>query len=373
MKKILILYAKYGGGHFSAANAIYNYLKTNENLEIEMIDCIEYINKFLNTSTTGAYKFLAKKAPQTWKKIYYGAQKGVLSKVSNSTNVLMAKKLNKLFKQYQPNIVISTHPFSTQMTSYIKRHYNYKCQLSTILTDFQPHDQWLVGHEYCDQFFVSNENIKEQLINKYKINENKIHVTGVPISPRFLETFNDSEIYKEFNLNPSKKTILFFGGGEFGLGEKRTVEILKALCKHLDNYQIIAVSGKNKKMNIEFLNFKNSIQNNDLHVFEYINKVPELMHISSVIFTKPGGLTSSESLVSSLPMVIINPIPGQEEENAEFLEKSGVGIWLKKDDDIDSIISSLLNDINKLKTMSECCKKLAKPNSTKEICKYIEQ
>ena len=122
MKKILILYAKYGGGHFSAANAIYNYLKTNKNLEIEMIDCIEYINKFLNTSTTGAYKFLAKKAPQAWKKIYYGAQKGVLSKVSNSTNILMAKKLNKLFKEYQPDIVISTTsspaPSITESTEY---------------------------------------------------------------------------------------------------------------------------------------------------------------------------------------------------------------------------------------------------------------
>ena len=155
------------------------------------------------------------------------------------------------------------------------------------------------------------------------------------------------------------------------MGKKRTVLILKSLAKHLDEYQIVAVSGRNKKMNNEFLNLYKKLQNEDLHVLKYTKDVPSLMHISSLVVTKPGGLTSSESLASNLPILIINPIPGQEEENAEFLEASGSAVWLKKEDNIDDVINNLLNDPQKLEQMKINTTQIAKPNSTMDICKIL--
>ncbi len=95
------------------------------------------------------------------------------------------------------------------------------------------------------------------------------------------------------------------------------------------------------------------------------------MNISSLVITKPGGLTTTESLASNLPMIIINPIPGQEEENAEFLESNGVGIWIKKNDNIKEKLESILCNSTKLNEMLENTKKLAKPHSTENICKII--
>lgn len=95
------------------------------------------------------------------------------------------------------------------------------------------------------------------------------------------------------------------------------------------------------------------------------------MSISTLVITKPGGLTSTEALTSNLPMLIINPIPGQEEENAEFLEENKVAIWLKKDDDINSILNILLNDKNILKTMKDNTRLISRPNSTKNICEIL--
>ena len=95
------------------------------------------------------------------------------------------------------------------------------------------------------------------------------------------------------------------------------------------------------------------------------------MSISDLVVTKPGGLTSTESLSSGLPMVLINPIPGQEEENAEFLETSGVAIWLKKDSNFESIIAELLSEKSKLRQMKLNTKLLAKKHSTKDICDII--
>ena len=189
------------------------------------------------------------------------------------------------------------------------------------------------------------------------INENKIHVTGIPMSDRFFENFDKEKIYKMFELNPSKKVILFFGGGEFGLGKDRTVQVLEAFIKKLTDFQIVAVAGKNEKMKEAFEELvKNNQAEDRVRVLGFTDKVPELMNISCLVVSKPGGLTTTESLASNLPMIIINPIPGQEEENAEYLVNHNTAIWLKKDDNVEEIINNLLSDSSKLEEMSNNAK-----------------
>lgn len=373
MKRVLILYAKYGGGHLSAANSIQNFIEENYyfDTQVKSVDCVEYASPVLSGLTIEAYKDMAKKAPWAWKKVYYNSENGALSHISTDIAKKMARKLHTLFKEFLPDIVISTHPFATQMTSYLKEHENVDCKLATVLTDFAPHAQWLVGKDYCDLFFVSNDDMKTELINDYNIPETKVFVTGIPLSDRFLDNFKEDECFDVLRLKKEKKVLLFFGGGEFGLGEKRTVKVLKSLANHLDEYQIVAISGRNKKMNNEFLKLYKKVKNDDLHIYKYTTNVPELMYISSLVVTKPGGLTSTESLASGLPMLIINPIPGQEEENARFLEKSGAAVWIKKDDDIDMIVDNLLKDTDKLEKMKENCLALSKRDSTKNICNII--
>ena len=124
-------------------------------------------------------------------------------------------------------------------------------------------------------------------------------------------------------------------------------------------------------MNAEFTKIAEKINNEDLHVMKYCTDVPDIMHISTLVVTKPGGLTSSESLASHLPIIITNPIPGQEEENAEFLEGSGAAVWLKKDDDIDAVIDGVLSNSARLQEMKEKSVSIAKPDSTRDICKKV--
>ena len=372
MKKVLIFYAAYGGGHLSAAKSIQKYITENlTDVESEMVDCMKYINKPLEKVTTGAYREMAKKAPKLWGKVYFDSEKGLLSEISKDSNKLMAKKLSKLINEINPDLIISTHPFSSQMASYLKGKGKIDCEIATILTDFAIHKQWLVGSEYTNNFFVSNDTMKNDMID-LGINENKIHVTGIPMSDRFFETFDKEAIYKMFNLNPDKKVILFFGGGEFGLGKDRTVQVLGSFIKKLTDFQIVAVAGKNEKMKEAFEELaKNNQAEDRVRVLGFTDKVPELMHISCLVVSKPGGLTTTETLASSLPMIIINPIPGQEEENAEFLESKGAGVWLKSTDNPDDIIDLVFKDENKLEQMKENAIKLAKKNSTKEICNIL--
>lgn len=372
--KVLIFYASYGGGHLNAAKSIENCIKTNyKDMDVEMIDCMKYVNKTIEKVTTAAYREMAKKAPWAWGRIYSDAQKGPLAHITTRSNKIMAIKLLKLLREKKPDLIISTHPFGSQMCSYLKRKNKINSKIATIMTDFAPHDQWLVGHEYTDYFFVAHNKMKDYLINK-GISESKVFDTGIPISENFQKQYNKKEIFDKYNLDESKFTILFFGGGEFGLGKTRTVQIFNNFVEVTknNNIQIIAISGKNPKMKSAFEEVVDSNDaNSTVKIIEFSNEVPKLMAIANLVVTKPGGLTTSESLASHLPMVVINPIPGQEEENAEFLESKNIAVWIKKSDDSKEIIKSLLNNKEKISIMKENTKILARPNSTRDICDVL--
>ncbi len=372
--KVLIFYASYGGGHLNAAKSIENCIKTNyTDIDVEMIDCMKYVNKTIEKVTTAAYREMAKKAPWAWGRIYSDAQKGPLAHITTRSNKIMAIKLLKLLREKKPDLIISTHPFGSQMCSYLKRKNKIDSKIATIMTDFAPHDQWLVGHEYTDYFFVAHNKMKDYLISK-GISENKVFDTGIPISENFQKLYNKKEIFDKYNLDENKFTILFFGGGEFGLGKTRTVQIFNNFVEETknNNIQIIAISGKNPKMKSAFEEVVNSNNaRSNVKIIEFSNEVPKLMAISDLVVTKPGGLTTSESLASHLPMIVINPIPGQEEENAEFLESKNIAVWIKKSDNSKEIIKNLLNNKEKINIMKENTKILARPNSTRDICDIL--
>ena len=370
--KIIIFYASYGGGHLNAAKSINEYILENyKNVDIELIDCMKYINKTIEKVTTSAYNEMAKKAPWAWGKIYADSQKGPLAHLSSRSNKIMAIKLLKLLREKNADLIISTHPFGSQMCSYLKRKGKINSKIATIMTDFAPHDQWLVGSDFTDYFFVAHDKMKQYLINK-NIPEEKIFSTGIPISTRFTKKYDKEKLLKEFNLQPGKQTILFFGGGEYGLGKSKTFNIFENLIQANENMQVIAISGKNPEMKKEFENIiEKHNKSNCVKLLSYTNKVPELMSISDLVVTKPGGLTTSESLASCLPMVIINPIPGQEKENAEFLENHGIAVWIKNSNESKMIFELLLSNKEKLEDMKKNTSILAKPFSTAEICKIL--
>ena len=319
MKKVLIFYACYGGGHISAANSIKECITSNyPEIEVTSIDFMEYLSKTIDKLTTTAYEEMAKKIPSLWGTFYSGSEKGPLAKISIDSNKIMAIKLHLLIKKYNPDYIISTHPFGSQMCCYLKRKGKLDAKIATIMTDFKSHSQWLIGSDYTDLFFVSNENMKQELIEK-NIPKNKIFVTGIPVGNKFSQNYDKKAILNDLNFVDTKKIILFFGGGEFGLGKSMTLDVFNCLVSKFPDTQIIAISGKNENLKYKFSQIVlDNDRTNNVKILEFTDKVAELMSISDVVVTKPGGLTSSESLVSHVPLVIINPIPRSRRRKCRF-------------------------------------------------------
>ncbi len=296
--RILIFYGSYGGGHLSAARYIKEYIESNYSNEIFMVDAIEYVNKALNKVTTKAYSNMAKNAQWAWRQLYYSSEKAPLKQLTNETHKAMALKLNKLLQEISPDLIISTHPFSSHMCAYLKKKEKIDCKIATVLTDYAPHNQWLMYPEFIDYFFVAHEGMKDCLVSS-GIEKSKIFPTGIPLSNRFLAHYDKTRVLSDFGLCENKKTILFFAGGKYGLGKDNTYEILKSLVDKFSNMQIVAIAGKNSKMKKQFEEIASEgNSSNTVRILSYTNKVPELMSVSDLVITKPGGLTTTESLAS---------------------------------------------------------------------------
>ena len=371
---ILLFYASYGSGHLSAATAIEQYIKENyPDAKTLKIDCVEYINKSINKISTSAYKSIILKTPMLWGQVYKLLKNDTILDITQFSNRFMAKKIFTLFEDFEPDLVISCHPLGGQITSFLKSHKKTNCKLATVMTDFASHKQWLIGKDYTDYFFVSNIEMKTSLISE-GIYPNKIYVSGIPISPNFYKNYDKENIYKSLNIEKNKKNIIFFGGGSLGLSSSSNIQaILTSLLQATDeSHQIIIISGKNQKLYNDFQKtINNTYHKSQIKLIDFTTELPELLPITSFVITKPGGLTITECISTNVPIILINPIPGQEKENAHYIADNKMGIWIKATKPTSEYFQEIFNDTKLIEEIKENQKKYSHINSTKNICDIL--
>ena len=371
---ILLFYASYGSGHLSAATAIEQYIRENyPDAKTLKIDCVEYINKSINKISTSAYKSIILKTPMLWGQVYKLLKNDTILDITQFSNRFMAKKIFNLFEDFEPDLVISCHPLGGQITSFLKSHKKTNCKLATVMTDFASHKQWLIGKDYTDYFFVSNIEMKTSLISE-GIYPNKIYVSGIPISPNFYKNYDKENIYKSLNIEKNKKNIIFFGGGSLGLSSSSNIQaILTSLLQATDeSHQIIIISGKNQKLYNDFQKtINNTYHKSQIKLIDFTTELPELLPITSFVITKPGGLTITECISTNVPIILINPIPGQEKENAQYIADNKMGIWIKTNKPTSEYFQEIFNDTKLIEEIKENQKKYSHINSTKNICDIL--
>lgn len=371
---ILLFYASYGSGHLSAASAIEQYIKEHyPNHKTLKIDCVEYINRSINKISTSAYKNIILKTPLLWGQVYKLLKNDAILDITQFSNRFMAKKIFKLFEDFEPDLVISCHPLGGQITAFLKSHNKTNCKLATVMTDFASHKQWLIGKDYTDYFFVSNIEMKTSLISE-GIFPNKIYVSGIPISPNFYKNYDKESIYNSLKILKNKKNIIFFGGGSLGLSSSTNVQnILTSLLQATnESYQIIIISGKNQKLYNEFQKtITNTNHTSNTKLIDFTTQIPELLPITSFVITKPGGLTITECITSNVPVILINPIPGQEKENAQYIVDKKMGIWIKTNKPTPEYFQDILNDDKLIKEIKNNQKIYSHLNSTQNICNIL--
>jgi processive 1,2-diacylglycerol beta-glucosyltransferase len=363
--KIIITYASAGTGHRRAAEALYNYFKENcPTHDLKIIDILEKTNPFFKNLYCWGYPFFVNHALWLWCFgfwiTYIKAFRPIIKTLVSLINQLNTRNFVQFLIQENADFIISSHFFPVEVVARLKRNQKLDSKLVTVITDFGVHPFWVLDD--TDIYIVASDFSKEQLIQQ-GVKENKIEVLGIPIDAKFLKSFDKNILCKKFNIAPDKFTVLIVTGS-FGIGKiEEAVDLL------YQEVQILAVCAQNK---ILYARLK---QKNypGLKIFGFIDNIQELMAVSDIIITKPGGLTISESLAMDLLPIFITAIPGQETENAKVLAKKSIGINIKDIASIKDIVVDLKNHPDKLKNIKEKISKEKRPFAAKDLCNVICQ
>ena len=366
--KALVLSITAGQGHNATAKAVCTYLESI-GCEAEMLDTFNYVSRILGETVSRGYLITANKAKLAYKGAYRLAEKRRKSRSDASptraTGNILSKKLLRYINAYDPDVIICTHIFAGIILDVLKEKRETDAKCIGILTDFAFHPYWEEGLN-LDYVVTPNELLLAQA-EKKGFTESQVLPLGIPINPKFSGSISKAEARARLGLDINKRTVLLMGGS-MGYGNiEQTVESLDAV-KH--DFQVISVCGNNTaaKAKIDNLKTKKRILN-----FGYTDQVDLLMDASDCIITKPGGLTSSEAMAKGLPIVIVNPIPGQEDRNTEFLLNNGVAMSVTPTSPLDEVLFQLFSDERRIELMKQSISLIAKPNSTRDICEFAKK
>ena len=365
-KRVILMYISEVSGHHSATIAIEKALKILQpNTQTLNINAFNYTNPISEKVVNRLYLGVIKRTPGLWDYLYDNPTVVKnLEKIKESIHKFNSPKLKRLFEKFKPDAVICTQAFPCGMVADFKRTYNSPIPLIAVLTDYIPHSYWI--YDLVDYYITPSEEVSLRLIKK-GIDSQKIKIMGIPFDPQFNEDIYPESVFQKLGLQPNVTTILIMGGGQ-GLGPIKT--IVRSLEKIKPGLQEIVVCGINSKL---YRSLKRKIKKykKKILLFKYLDNVHELMGISDIIITKPGGITTAEALAKKLAMIIVKPIPGQEVSNTDYLTQKGAAIKIGKPKDVGRAVEELLNHPAKLKQLRESAGFISKPNASLDIAKLI--
>lgn len=334
VKKVLIFYTSaVGQGHKRSAEAIkLTFNRLYPSYEIILVDSLSTINKTFNNIISFFYKLILKYTPSIWRLIYSNEKQ--MSKF-RFMSYIFSFRFKKIIKENNPGVVICTQAFPCIILSHIKENF----KLVAVLTDFNVHKWWV--NKNIDLFTVPTEETKSELINS-GIDGDKIKVTGIPIK---------KIKYKEKPNN----NILILGGGAGLLNYKEIMRVIP------QKYNLSVVLGNNKEVNLESKNVKQ---------YSYVENIEKLYASSKIVITKPGGLTLSELIFINKPMILVNPLPGQEQKNADYLLKNHAALRAYNINEIPSLIKKL-EERKFLNEIKNNLRKISKPNASENIVRLL--
>jgi len=365
MKRILIFTISTGGGHNQVAASLENEFKALD-YDVVKLDLLKETNRILDVVISDGYRILATTMPKTYGGLYRLSDKKIVNKrLTRVINRIHYNKMYKLITENKPDLIIGTHPFIVNIIGNMKKNRLLNIPFISIVTDYQAHQTYV--NSYVDAYITASYYTSQSLINR-GISEKKIFKYGIPIRKEFYDGQDQS--IKELISSKDKLTILLMGGS---MGLKPMQKVLDNLVLNKAPLKIIAVCGSNKFLKHEIEeNYQGKYDDKEIVVYGFTKEVPHLMDMSDLIITKPGGITVSESIVKNIPMIIPYFIPGQEEENIDFLVKYKVAIKVDSINDINRTIDNIVEQPEVLDKMKKNMKKLSNTYSIKNIIRLSD-
>lgn len=366
MARILLLHASVGTGHKTAAKALEKAFRLRQVEHVWCKDALEYGLKLFQELYTGSYLELSEKVPVLWSYFYERSDKNetdLTKALRTLVDRLGVTELRALIEHYRPDAVICTHFLPLNLLAREKRKGRLEARLYCVVTDYTGHVYWV--DPIVDGYFVATPETGEMLIRR-GVSQEAITVTGIPVDPAIAQPKDPAEIRQARQI-VREPVVTLMGGG---LNLDRVEQMVEGLLQRNLGGTLLVVAGRNEKLQAALKDLPASATL-DLRVLGFIDYLDDLVTASDLVITKAGGLIVSEVMARQTPMVVIDPIPGQEEWNADYVVSVGAGVQIRLAEMVPMTVHNLLAAPDRLEMLRAGAKEAGRPQAAMAVANAI--
>lgn len=370
MPRILVLHASVGTGHRRAAHALAEAFARKQESEVRVEDTLDYGSPLFRQAYTRSYLDLSERAPTLWRLFYQGTNMNdpeateVTNRLRTMVERLGVTRLDRLVHKFAPAAIICTHFLPVELLLRLKRRGRLPQPIYCVITDFVAHTFWVAPE--IDGYFVASELTREQLIAR-GVPPSIIRVSGIPVDLAVTEPKPITEMRARHGFAIGAPLVSLFGGG---IDVERVQRIVAGVLSCGIPGALAVVAGRNEALAAVLDTLADGPEMR-LRTFGFVPYVDDLIAASDLVITKAGGLIVSESLARGVPMLLIDPIPGQEEWNADHVVSVGAGVQLRMAESIPVAVRHLLGQPERLAVLRAGAKRAGRPRAALDIAEHI--
>ncbi|MBI5864964.1 MAG: glycosyltransferase [Planctomycetes bacterium] len=363
-RPILVLTASAGSGHTTAAQAIVEELRQQvRRVPIEMHDTLTHTNAFFRTLYARGYLGLVNYAPTAMGMLYEATDRPARyfrRSLRGGFQNLNAHRFMRFVVQRRPRLIINTHFLPAEIVAYLRRKGRLECPQATVTTDFETHRLW--AQSPTERYYTATDEGR-QYLSTWGVDPASIRVTGIPVRAAFERPLDRAAARAKIGVDLGRPMVLLLCGG-FGVGP--TEELLRELAGIPEDAQITVIAGRNEPLRAALERAASALKK-PIRVVGFTDAMHDWMRAADLAVTKPGGLTTAEALVCGLPLVIVNPIPGQESRNSDYLLEHGAAIKVNNLRMLGFRVGSLIADPARLSSLQKAALRIARPGAAAHI------
>lgn len=366
-RRVLFLSAAVGVGHTAAAQAVSAALATiDPTIEAHTVDSYKYAASIFSKVVADGYIGMVKTVPQVYSYIYDRAERAThVPTFRRFVSQYTASNLRKFVDEYEPDLVVCTHAFPCGVMSEYKRQYDLELPVVGIVTDFVVHPFWIYNN--IDAYSVATPEMSRSLLAR-GVRADRIMISGIPVDPRFATPRLPVDALRaELDLPRDRAIVLIMGGG-VGIGPLD--KMMRALGRIATPLAAAVIVGRNRRLERRVVAAA-EMTAYPLRVHGFVNNVFDYMHASDVLLSKPGGLTSSEALAARIPMVLVKPLPGQEERNTRYLVSRQAAIRATGEAQLSAAVTGVLTSPERRAELVERIDTLRRPDAAYRVAERI--
>ncbi len=363
-RRFLLMHITTSSGHHRASCAIEQTIKRlDPSAHVVSVDAFQYTSRFVRWAIHRSYLSLIRHQPDVWEYLYDNPS---VHRRSQHLRSLLhryhATKIERLVETVRPDAIACTQAYPCGVFADFKKHHGLTIPLVGVLTDYAPHLYWF--HDTVDVYVVPSEQVKQRFLTR-GVDASQVKVLGIPIDTSFLEPPDRDTAARQFGLDLTQPIILIMGGGS-GFGQLRDILLSLDILPHPCQFVVIAGTNRPLLAWLQGQRFRHRVL-----PIGYTTDVPKLMEIATLLVSKPGGLTTSEALAKRLPLVIVNPIPGQEAYNARFLLSQGAAAPASSAETVRQTVRDLLDNPDRLDALRRRNAELAHPTAAVDVARLL--